>query len=245
MNLEQLVKSLINQAEYTQHKATRLQSIAIDGLRELNMDVSGYPTVAELELNQNTLIVNLPSDCISIMRMAVSYGDLLYPVLKNTNIRLNKNDGSCVNDRTSDDTQNRLTSSMSWTTGEYYNQQINTTQFNMGGDRSAISYYREDFPNRQIQFTNSFQGTLIMEYLAVPSSVNGKYEIHPYIEKALKAYISWQDIVFKNDVSQSLILSRERLYKNEKRLATIRFGSFTKDEMYQYERRAFKQTPNL
>lgn len=248
MTLGDVVRSFINEAEYTQAKFARLMDIAIDGLKELNMDVSGVPAVAYLELNQNTLTVDLPEDYVTYIKIAVGWNDLLIPLLKNNNIRLNATGNMCETARTGD---GYVDSSLpySWWNWGYYNGGDNLVtggaQYNAGGDRGQVSYYRINEATKQIQFGNAFDGTLILEYLANPNLVDGKYEVHEYIKQTLIAYVSWAMVRNKEGVPAGIIRDRRSEYYNQRRLSKIRYQSFTNDEKWQSVRKNYTQTPKL
>lgn len=248
MTLKEVVKSFINEAEYSQSKFARLMNIAVDGLKELNLDVNGVPAVAYLTLDSNTLTCNLPKDYVTYIKIAVSYRDLLIPLLKNNNIRLNADDQACIPTRIGDGSIEEAMPYSWWNWGYYYgysNVVTGGAQYNLGGDRGQISYYRINERAKQIQFGNDFAGTIVLEYLSNPALVDGEYEVHEYVKQALVAYISWAMVRNKEGVPASVIMQRRSEYYNQKRLSKIRYQSFTNDEKWQAVRKNYTQTPKM
>lgn len=242
MTLSDVVKEFINEAEYTQHKQTRLMGIARSVLRELNLDLVGEPTVAILHIDPHTLIANFPKDYIVYRKIAISYNNVLLPLAKNENIRLNSSQ-PCE--------QNRLNTPLDYTQGIYDGIGLNATRtmqltgitplLGLGGDKGNIPHYRVDHQHGYIQFDSNLLDPIIMEYLASPKMINGKFEVPVYAIEALKAGIAWRNIENKDNVPANAKRAKELQYTNKKMWARIRYMNGTLDEIYQYSRRTFSQ----
>jgi hypothetical protein len=217
--------------------------IAKSVLRELNLDVSGEPTVAVLEIDPHTLTANFPSDYITYRKIAISWNNVLLPLAKNENIRLN-GDNAC--------NTSRVNTPLNYEQGIYDGLGLNATRslgltgmmplLGLGGDKGNIPHYRIDTQHGYIQFDSNLLSPIVMEYLADPKMVNGKFEVPIYVVEALKAGIAWRNIENNDQVSVGAKRAKELQYTNKKMWARIRYMSSTLDEIYQYARRTFSQS---
>src|SRR3990172_2031586 len=65
---------MIETGHQTNHHYARYLHLAIQGLKELNMDVSGMPVTVLLELNDNNTL-NLPTDYIKYVKIGLVGSD--------------------------------------------------------------------------------------------------------------------------------------------------------------------------
>ena len=164
------------------------------------------------------------------------------PLAKNENIRLN-GDTPCIPTRLN--TPIDFSEGMYDGLGDSVARASGLTGFTpllgLGGDKGNIPHYRIDQQHGYIQFDSNILSPIIMEYLADPKMVNGKFEVPIYVIEALKAGIAWRNIENKDNVSASTKRAKELQYTNKKMWARIRYMSSTLDEIYQYSRRTFSQ----
>jgi hypothetical protein len=116
----------------------------------------------------------------------------------------------------------------------------------MGGGQNSVGEFRIDKERNKIQFASGLDSqSIVMEYIANISQVDGNYVVHPYLVECLKAYIDWASIRRLRSVSPSEKEMCRRDYYNERRRASERFSNFTIEEAMQMTRKAFKLAPKL
>lgn len=202
MTLEDVVKEFLSEAEYTQHKALRLQKIAVRGLLDMHMDVSGFPTTTELEINSDTLTAPLPSDYITYRKIGYVSAGVIVPFAENPRIKLYPPDGGCEPPNENNQVTETALSNGFYNYPYWGAYGVSTLAPNglyggfstMGGSAAYICDFRIDELNGQVQFGLNPDVTIVMEYLANPKMVNGKYTVHPFDVSAIMAWMAWRDI---------------------------------------------------
>ena len=235
IELEEIINELlVEEGKTSENEFLRYFKLGMNGLKELNFDVSGGVRTIELIVDSNTLTVDLPSDYVRYTKIGVygNDGDI-HPI----GLRNQKSLISTVANNTSsnDDELNP----------SYFEY---SQEYGVGGGNNANGYFRVDSENSTIQFTSTLSGKkIIIEYItsSLIHPTEGKVVVHQLMADALRGYIYWKSIHRKRGIDQGEKDLAKRDYYNEKRLARARMLSFTKQEALETTRRAFKQSPKI
>ena len=256
MTLQEVVQDYLNEAELPQHKLYRLQKIAISGLQNLHMDVSGLPTTVSLDFDANTLTSPLPSDYITYRRIGYESRGIVIPFAQNPRIKLYPANGGCMppNENKEALTINSIVGNpVGYGNYPYWGGYgVSTLAPNgmyggfssLGGDKAYICDFRIDEQNGMIQFGCNPRVEIIMEYLANPSMANGEYQIHPFDVESLKCWLTWKDTNSKN-ISSATRDYNKREYYRERGEARKRHYQLTMSTAYQKVRQTFKASPQF
>jgi hypothetical protein len=251
-SLDSIVKEYLteindnNLARYRQ-----IYTLAVSGLREFNMDTTGVPKIAELEI-LSTDRADLPSDYLQYTRIALCGRDgRLHSLGRNDDLCLNRSFDDCGNVERHTGGNDNSGDWMPWTidglVDNYRNGELMGRFFGIGGGNNANGYYRVDKANNQILFGNLAANTesVIMEYIADISAIDGDFEVHPFVIEALKGWIRYK--YFNNNPNSSLgrIDMAKRDYFREKRLASERFGATTVNDWLEAFRFGNKAAPKF
>ena len=235
ITLDEIIQSLlVDEGKSSEHEYLRYFNIGLSGLKELSFDISRIVKTIQLELNDVSAII-LPPDYVKYIKIAAtdSSGGL-HTLGRDTNITLLT--GSTRTTSNSDSIDPPIFSFGLW------------TRYGQGGGNNANGYYRENFDNGTIEFSDRGAGsTIILEYISDGSSgLSGdEIKIHSFASEALSSYIYWKSIQRKRAINMNEKMLAEKDFYNQKRLARARMQSFTKDEALQTTRKAFKQSPKL
>lgn len=243
--LDQICRMWINENGESQSKYFRVLNVAWAGVEELNMDVSGIPTIATLEIDETTCRADLPEDYLSYKRIGVCMGGRVVSLGRDDTLCLNPMLDDCGNPQAipvvpdpRDSTAvpfDGIPLPLDATFG------INAGIFGLGGGNNKNGYYRIDKENNQILFASSISGTIVLEYLSTPKKNKGEYVVHPFCVEALKAFIEWR-MTNKKMAMGAWQVSRSEYY-NQRRLSKARFNNFTLEEIYQALNKSFMQAP--
>lgn len=243
ITLDKIVREyLIESGSMSEHKYARMLQIAISGLRELNMDVSGIPKTVYLDLDFSTYSVNLPEDFISHVFIGFCENGRM--------VSFGKNDAICTGN-TYDDCGNLLISYQNTGNavleidGIYRNGEFIGGIFGLGGGNNANGYYKIDINSGRIFFSNINQSEILLEYLGSPQKINGEHVIHEYEAEAIKAWMYWKEIYRDKNIAVSQKEAAKQEYIRNKGLAQRRRSSFTIEEALQSIRRGNKQSPKM
>ena len=258
--IDQIVREyMIEKGDQTEHSYPRLLTLAINGLRELELDVSGVPKMISLELKDD-LTVDLPSDYINYVRIGTcdSSGNIQSLGLNNQ-MCLPRSSDNCGDPRTEINTnigfgvtsnikgglynQNNLSEGAA---DHFRNSETTGRMFGLGGGQNAFGEYRIDHERNTIQFSSSTAtNVIVLEYISDLSRADGSFIIHPFIIETLKCYVAWADIRRKKNTSkQDSELARRDFY-NAKLNSQRRYGSVNIAEAMQAIRKGFKLAPKL
>ena len=235
ITLDEIIQSLIiDEGKSSEHEYLRYFNIGLRGLKELSFDVSRNVKTIELELNEVSAVI-LPPDYVKYTKIAVTDSNGgLHTLGRDTNMTLLT---GTTRTTSNTDTLDPPTFSFGlW------------TRYGEGGGNNANGYYRENFDNGTIEFSDRSAGSnIILEYISDGSTgLSGEeIKIHSFASEALSSYIYWKSIQRKRAINMNEKMLAEKNYYNQKRLARARMQSFTKDEALQTTRKAFKQSPKL
>ena len=235
IELEEIINELlVEEGKTSENEFLRYFKLGMNGLKELNFDVSGGVRTVELIVDSNTLTVDLPSDYVRYTKIGVygNDGDI-HPIgLRNKKSLIS----TVANDTLSNDDE------LNPSYFEY------SQEYGVGGGNNANGYFRVDLENSTIQFSSTLSSKkIIVEYItnSLIHPTEGKVVVHQLMADALRGYIYWKSIHRKRGIDQGEKDLAKRDYYNQKRLARARMLSFTKQEALETTRRAFKQAPKI
>tara|TARA_Y100000401_G_scaffold43513_1_gene33223 strand:- start:1180 stop:1893 length:714 start_codon:yes stop_codon:yes gene_type:complete len=235
IELEDIINELlVEEGKTSENEFLRYFKLGMNGLKELNFDVSGGVRTVELVVDPNTLTINLPSDYVKYTKIGVygKDGDIHPLGLRNQKSLIS----TVANDTVSNDDE------LNPTYFEY------SQEYGVGGGNNANGYFRVDLENSTIQFTSALSSKkIIIEYItnSLIHPTERKVVVHEMMADALRGYIYWKSIHRKRGIDQGEKDLAKRDYYNQKRLARARMLSFTKQEALETTRRAFKQAPKI
>lgn len=245
-----LQEYLASQGEQNLNKFSRLLPIAVSGLRELNMDVSGIPKVVHLPVSTIDTI-SLPSDYIKYTRIGLCANDgTIHSLGANGAMCLKRETDSCgniISEPRSNTGQNGLLL-LGWDgfADNYHNGEMSGRFFGIGGGVTSNGYYRVDSAKGLIQLSSLPANTthIVLEYIGQITTVDDSYQVHPFIVELLKSWIRWQ-VQLNNPNSQlGRVQMMEANYWSNYRIATRRFSSGTLDEWVDAIRFGVKLAPH-
>lgn len=235
IELEEIINELlVEEGKTSENEFLRYFKLGMNGLKELNFDVSGGVRTVELIVDSNTLTVDLPSDYVRYTKIGVygNDGDI-HPIgLRNKKSLIS----TVANDTLSNDDE------LNPSYFEY------SQEYGVGGGNNANGYFRVDLENSTIQFSSTLSSKkIIVEYItnSLIHPTEGKVVVHQLMADALRGYIYWKSIHRKRGIDQGEKDLAKRDYYNQKRLARARMLSFTKQEALETTRRSFKQSPKI
>lgn len=240
--LDQIVREYLIESGYsTEHKYARFLQIAISGLRELSMDVSGVPKAVHLDIDKSTYTVPLPDDFITHTKIgACSNGNIIYMGFNN-NICLPESYDGCTTTTEGTDTVTLLDSSST----NVRNGESIGGRYGLGGGHS-FAYYKFDYHNNLILISTGMDlDSIYLEYISDPAIVNGDYVVHPYDVESLKSFIYWKDIQRNKSINGGEKEMAKFEWLRNKMNCRQRHSSFTIQEAYQTIRKANKQAPKF
>lgn len=246
-NLDTVIKEhLIEIGDSNFSRYARTMQFAISTLRELNMDVSGTITSAELPITDRDT-VNYPPDYINYVRIGVCCGDEI--------IALGLNENKCLapkKDNCGDDIQKKRDGDswggffMGWDgIADHYKNGENVGRFfGLGGGNSPVGTYTPDDTNREFHISCNRERThIVLEYIADIKTIDGHFQVHPFIIETLKAGIYYRSL----QRNSSKNIGEKQLAKNDYDLAyrnsKKRFMSSTFDEWKAAFRKGNKLSP--
>lgn len=251
-SLDSIVKEYL--AEIGDNNLSRyrqIYTIAVSGIRELNMDTTGVPKIAELDVLP-TDRANLPNDYLQYSKIAICGRDgRLHSLGRNDSLCLNQSFDDCGDEIRHTSTNNTAGGLLPWSidgfVDNFRNGELMGRFFGIGGGNNANGYYRIDRANNQILFGDLPSGieTIIMEYIADINAVDGDFEVHPFIVETLKSWIRYKQFNNNPNSSMGRIEMAKKDYFREKRMSTERFGTTVESDWLEAFRFGNKAAPKF
>jgi hypothetical protein len=244
--LDQVVREYIIETDSQEQKYFKYLQLAISGLRELNMDVSGAPKIVELDINSDTDTVVLPTDFIDYRFIGICGSDgQLHSLGLNNKTCLPSAINDCgeysVNKQ---DSNNGI--SVDLTSDHSRNGSIIGKFFGIGGGTNANGEYKINKDQGTILVgVSSNVSSIILEYIADIDSVDGDFVVHPYLIEAIKGYIYYKEREFNDKYPANTKILASKRYNILRRKVIARYTSFTKEEALQSIRKANKLAPKF
>lgn len=234
--LKSIVKEWIAENGKSEAQLARFYTIAVSGLRELNIDVNGIVKIVQLSINDNDT-VDLPNDFINYSKIGIVGSDgRIHCLGRDNSINLNPSYNDCGTQ-----VSNPNTTGIDYPfyglpfAGCFYGLLDGSgAQFGIGGGNNNIGYYRLDRANNRLVLANMniLSGTsLIMEYVSdIESGEDGDFILHPYFIQTIKSWISWRYVIGDRNTNGGEKEMRRREYFNSFRIAKARYGNSTIEE---------------
>lgn len=226
--LDSIVDEFLDEHDMPDNRRKRVYALAVSGLRELSMDISAIPKSVELDIDQNTDSVTLPTGFLDYISINVVGADgKLMGLGKNTRIDLTQRFTDCgVPSRYY---RNTNATTLGFFTGYLGNPNYLGAHFRNGeniggyynaGGKNRIGEYRIDLNTNRILLSNVRGGNkIVLEYISDIQAENEDFIVHPKIINALKTWIDWK-----------LGLSDQMTYIRAKKEAQQRLDSSTMQE---------------
>lgn len=245
MTLSDITKGyLIERGQQTLHNFPWYLDLAITGLKQLWWDVNGVPQVAILTVDHLNR-ASLPKDYISIYRIGFLGADKrLVEIFKDPRIvtnfdqKFDCNSDSYVSPNTqavrTPDSIGRPNPGTHFRNGEamggYFGRE--------GGSKYG---YNLDLHNGVIEFSTNVTGDVIIEYISNPKKINGAYQVHPWLEEPIKAWIEWASKRRKDSVGRGEKEQLKRNFYTEKHNAKVKFATQSMGALINASRKTVNQ----
>lgn len=217
-----------------ENQRDRLYTIALSGLRELHLDINGIIKVIELDINDNDT-VDLPNDFINYRSVGIVGADgRMHSLGRDNDLSLNADCGL--------DTRSPLPSADPYAVpfsglsaaGSFYGlTDGNGGVFAQGGGNNNLGYFKYNRKTNQLWLSNlgSAVGcTLVIEYLADISSLDGDFVVHPYVIQTVKDWMLWRYVIGDRNTGGGEKDMRKRGYYNSLRKSKNRYASSSPEE---------------
>ena len=227
---------LIEHGETQMNKYSLMLVHGISGLREMDLDVSGVPTIVALNIDANTDTVQLPGDYINYVKIGICGADgSVHALGLNASMCLPRSYDACGNPGHSQDSGAVVPvfyGSMDGYADNYRNGEFSGRMFGIGGGLNPNGYYRIDRERWTINLSDYPVGTdhIVLEYISSLKKVGENFMVHPFIVQALKDWMWWKSIVYNPNRSLGEKDMARNEYFNSRRLARKRFNAATQDE---------------
>lgn len=222
---------MIEIGEGQTNKFGRFFQLGVSGLRQMNLNTTGFPKITELTIGDNDT-ADLPNDYINYTRIALCINGVLWSLGNNPNLCLVPEYDDCGNPVAGTNTANTEFGYMvnPFIADNYRNGSLAGRMFGIGGDNNMLGYYRIDMNTRKILFSNLTRNyTVVLEYISDISAVDGDFEVHPFCVEALKDWMFW---MYKSRSSKPLgeqQLAKENWMRSNRNMRMM-FASRTKED---------------
>jgi len=226
VQLEEVVKEYISQAELNMAHYRRLWNIAFRGLDDMMFNIYQMPKTIKLTVLPNKT-VKLPGDYVSYVKIGVlnSEGEVA-TLAKNTNLTLFAQELSNRTDLNTD----APVDPTNIRDFVYLNYDNNGSLFNLyglGGFLMSAGQFNIDEETGVIILDNKFEYEyVILEYLSSPRE-DEEYKVPILVKEALIAWIAWKDHEYKPMGRRFQEMSKEQRrvnYVREKKKAKFRIN---------------------
>jgi hypothetical protein len=252
--LDSIIKRYINEkGESSKHGYQRYLQMAIDGLDNLNFDVSGEPVFLSVTLGDQQ-VIPIPQDNVRIIgvHFATQDGQWISFARDNdmkiaTDLQCGKPDYN-ENEIDIDDAVNLYGfSGWGYSAESYSNHFRNGEQtgayYNLPGGNPYT--FRENAAMQVVELSSNAPGKVILEYLPTSKQVNGQFVVHPFLREPLIAWLNYASVRSKSASSSSDVAAKKRVFINAKVWSGKQLRSFTKADFLDSFRKTYKQTPKF
>jgi hypothetical protein len=251
---------LIGREVSSENKLPQMFQLAINGLREFNMDINpsgGSAAFTMLKVHHNQTC-DLPHNYIDYIRIGILDHHGEFKALGiNNNIRYSNPVDACGNpilpcaDRevSSQEGINSIFAlgGFNWDglADNIRNNEVVGRFFGKGGGQNDHGYYRVNLKSGKIELGACHAKEIALEYLADPEMIDGEFHVHPYLVQALKAWIRYEELVENVKVPLGLLEMRRTEKYNEMRLAVARFNMPVMTELIAAMQKGNKMSPKF
>lgn len=241
--IEIVEQYMIEDERDTSHKKWKYINLAIQAVKNLHYDVSGYVKAVSLAVDTSKNICNLPDDFVREVGVAiVDYSGNLINLSRSPH-KIFKSLDNCGNISGAAPNSNAI-DSLGYTYNtqaeHYRNGQNIGNWFGIGGQQVGGDY-TINYEDKRIEFSSRTNNTyIVLKYLSAPSQINGQFEVHEYLEEPIKNYIEWKDVKRGSSLRERQLLHAN--YVNSKTWARMRLSSFDLEEAKEIAKVNFTQS---
>lgn len=235
---------LLAEERDSMHKFPIYLHYAVKAVKDLHADVDGY--TKSVKLTPSKGVANLPADFVKEVRISVldSSGNLIF-LGRNPNIFKDVDDcGDLTTPQQAAGSAGFTGYNWANTSQQHFKNGEIVGAFYGAGGRSTAGEFNMNYRQGRIELGTSVSATtIILEYIAQPTPVNGQFLVHPYMEKPILDYIRWMKIAYKDGYSQGQIQGRFISYVNAKQWAKMRMQGMSVEDLLDISRRHFSMSP--
>lgn len=249
VTLDSIIKNYINEkGASSKHGYMRYLQILINGMKEMNYDVSGRATFQECIVSDQCTIP-MPLNMISMIGVyGLTEQGQWFAYAKSSKQSMSVKEACGVQVKSVGDTE---LINQSYLTAFGYNSVESYANHNRNGENTGGYYnqpggnpytFRENHQMGTIELSSNTSYKVILEYLPSAVQINGEFMVHPFLLEPLLAWLRYATMRSKRNVSQQEIQMLKRDYNNFKRLAKLRFNSFSAADFKNAFRSAYLAT---
>ena len=246
--LDSIIKEyLIEIGDSQLNKYARFYQIAVSGLRELNINTSGVTKTINMPIKVNNTC-DLPLDYLNYKVIGLLGADnSIYAIGRNDKLSTLQYFDDCGESSPQPSALTNINDSVNGMspivsslipddyTDNYRNGEFMGRMFGVNGGNNGYGEFKIDVENGVILLSNLAPSAtyVIMEYLADIESIEGDFEVHPFVVEALKAWIYWKHIQRDRNRSVNEKEVAKQDYNIAARWSKKRFTSSTIEEWKQ------------
>ena len=254
--VSQIVEAtLINEGETSMHKYQQRLEWVLRGVKKLNYDTLGNIKTTYVDINSNNT-VDLPIDCVNMVRVGVKYGDQFYELTKvpqNKTFPINNdNAGNPIKDlHLKPDWINIYSQYGSLLTAYRFPDGYNLGRvFGYGGGKNGAGYYKEWVERNQLVVYGLKESVtkLYIEYITNGINLTGETIVNEMAEEFLirwveylKAQYQYSNAPTRNSMAFVQELKQTAYFELE--LLKQRMNPFSIKDFIYATRKSFKQSP--
>lgn len=238
ISLDSVITDYLNESEQSNNKYFKLFHIAFRGMDDLGIDFFYHIQTFKLTVNAN-LTVNLPSNCLNLVKAGVLNGKgEIIPLPSNSKITTYADLLPDRIGRTQDNTV--FNWDIATNGGWYYNYWANgdgyINLYGLPSGQPFIGSYTYDSANGLIVLSQDFAFPYVMAECLCSPEEGQDYYIPIQFREALAAWLAWLDIRSLPTTRRGNLgdkRDRRAEYYNQRRLAIARYSPFRIDDAYQ------------
>lgn len=218
--IDALVKEYLDQSLLTPLRSTTLYQLCVNGIRENNLfNIKDSRKVIKLALDSN-YIATLPSDFLTMHKIGIPLDGKLWTFTKDEGIITSTSTESGAEVLDSD-------------YGEGVD--INPVYYSTFGAKGGVNkagYYKFDYSTEygagRIIFRNTSRTDVLLEYSSSGVSLGSDTVVPVICKGVIKAYMAYEEAVFRQDIPISRIqLFEDKLYRETQKLRMITLPTLT------------------
>ena len=250
LTLDSIIKNyLIERGENTEQGYQRYLQLAINGLQDMNYDVSGQLEYMDVELD-NSMSIPIPPDTVNIVSVMFRLGDKLIVSANDSSLNMTTSlkcgVDSAPSNSSANDIQGYFGSRLSFTESQaakhWRNGEPTGAHFNSHGGNPFT--FRVNHQMNVVELSSNHPRKVVLSYLPTEKTMNEQHLVHPFLKEPIIAWLNYAGMRSKS-VSKSLINDYKRTYVQVKEHARKRFNAFTKEDFLNAVRKGYTAAPKF
>ncbi|GAI79610.1 unnamed protein product, partial [marine sediment metagenome] len=223
----------------------RFLTLAINGLKDLSMDLKNSVKEVILPVNSNDT-VTLPSDFISYIVIGTDDGGTITSLGMNNNLAP-RGDDDCGNMLSAADNENTEGSFFNYNGSSHFSKdgQFNGRDYGAGGGGSSNGVYKVYKDAGYIALSGASASNIVLRYLGAVDKVDGEFQVDEFAVESLKAWIYWKYVQRSRSYSMSEKQMAEMTYYREKKKSEKRFNRFNIVEFVNAYQSGYRSSPRI